>query len=176
MLGEQAAAAAQPSHAAPSIGAQQQNEHVQSGQSGEGSQQASQQPAAPQANTASQPQQTEQRAGLLTTAADQQQAGTINLEYPDGSNAGEMAAAILSALSNQERDSTDHLASGSASTASVSSIVVRMSSPLHYAFSLFYVSRELHSACCHPTLLKNCCGQSIRIGHLHVAACLMQIM
>jgi len=153
VLGDQAAAAAQTSHASPGIVTQQQNEHVQSGQSVEGSQQASQQPAAQQANTASQPQQTEQLAGL-NRAADQQQAGTINLEFPDGSNTGEMAAAILSALSNQERDSTDHLASGSASTGSVSSIVVRTSFPIYSAFSLLYVSRELPSAC-HTTLHKS---------------------
>ena len=39
-------------------------------------------------------------------------------------NAADVVAAIASALSNQERDSTDHLASGSASTGSLSSIVV----------------------------------------------------
>lgn len=39
-------------------------------------------------------------------------------------SAGHLAAAITNALSNQERDSNDHLASGSASTGSLSSIVV----------------------------------------------------
>ena len=41
-----------------------------------------------------------------------------------GENPADLVAAITSALSNQERDSTDHLGSGSASTGSMSSLVV----------------------------------------------------
>lgn len=47
-----------------------------------------------------------------------------NTQVANG-NAADVVAAIASALSNQERDSADHLASGSASTGSLSSIVVK---------------------------------------------------
>ena len=53
-----------------------------------------------------------------------------NTQVANG-NAADVVAAIASALSNQERDSADHLASGSASTGSLSSIVVSHTSPLH---------------------------------------------
>lgn len=59
--------------------------------------------------------------GQLAGAAAQPQP-PLRAAAHEGAN--HLAAAITNALSNQERDSNDHLASGSASTGSLSSIVV----------------------------------------------------
>ena len=65
-------------------------------------------------------------------------------------SAGHLAAAITNALSNQERDSNDHLASGSASTGSLSSIVVCLTAAsAHVAWCQCpYVGQCLHALLC----------------------------
>lgn len=94
--------------------AEQRQEHVQSGQSTEGSHRGPQQ--------APQPQEAEQQAGGTGPPA-QQQSHSVSIQM-SGENPADLLAAITNALSNQERDSTDHLVPSSASTGSMSSLVV----------------------------------------------------
>ena len=75
------------------------------------------------AHAAGQPQQAEQHADATGVHAQQQQSHSVSIQM-SSDNPADLVAAITSALSNHERDSTDHLVSGSASTGSMSSLVV----------------------------------------------------
>ena len=112
-----------PLRAPADAGAEQQQEHAQSGRSTEGSQPGPQQGTAQHARAVVQPQQVEPHAGGPPSSAALQQSHSVSIQM-SGENPVDLVAAITSALSNQERDSTDHLGSGSASTGSMSSLVV----------------------------------------------------
>ena len=116
--------------------------HVQSGQSTEGAQPGPQQGTAQRAHAAGQPQQAEQHAAATDPPGQQRHSVSIQMS---GDNPADLVAAITSALSNQERDSTDHLVSGSGSTGSMSSLVV--SQHLLLTCLAYMVHHTWHAGC-----------------------------